>query len=735
ATFAQADKGDNIPITISLMKLKGSDSDNYTLQQPSGLTANITAKPLIVTGAVAQDKIYDGNDLAQITGATLEGVVYPDEVMLVNQRTGRFAQKEKGKRIEVSSGMTLVGADANNYTLVQPSGLSADITPKPLTVSGAVAQDKIYDGTVIAQISGAILEGVISPDVVSLGGTGLFSQKEVGTAIRITGMTITGKDSANYVLVLPENLKANILPRTLTVSGATAQDKIYDGNNIARITGAFLTGTVNSDDVSLTGTGSFSQKQVGEHVRVTDLSMTGRDAGNYRLAQPEGLSANISAKPLTIRGTFAQNKIYDGNATAQIGGSQLEGVISTDDVSLVEQITGTFAQKDKGINIPVSILPMTITGADSENYTLLQPEGLSANIIAKQLKISVPTVINHKMYDGNTTAIITDFGVLEGVESVDVNNVSVSATANYDNANVGNNKTITVVYGLSGNAMSNYKAPVDYVMSGARISDYITLAPISAPTAGCEGYDLDLTYTVLTGSPTQYKITFDQTAISAGFQNISYRDLSSPGNTGVLSMAIPAGMPDGRYTATLQMRNELGEKSIPYSFSFTINLSSDYVIPKFDDMLICDNSSNRFRAYQWYKNGIAIDGATSQFYTDTEGLVGDYSLKVWTADGQELLTCSKTLDIPLNSKKLVSVYPNPLKQSTQNSTVEISGFSEKELQGAQMTVYDIKGIPVYATGSLTRINTLSLPHAVGFYVGRITFVGGKEHMFKILVAE
>ena len=44
------------------------------------------------------------------------------------------------------TGVTLGGAAAGNYTVAQPTGLTADITAKGLTVEGAKANTKIYDG-------------------------------------------------------------------------------------------------------------------------------------------------------------------------------------------------------------------------------------------------------------------------------------------------------------------------------------------------------------------------------------------------------------------------------------------------------------------------------------------------------------------------------------------------------------------------------------------------------------
>src|SRR5205085_5894964 len=86
------------------------------------------------------------------------------------------------------TGVTLGGADAGNYTVSQPTGLTADITAKNLTITGAAAANsKVYDRTATATLNfgSANLVGVISPDAVTINSSavvGTFADKNVGTA-------------------------------------------------------------------------------------------------------------------------------------------------------------------------------------------------------------------------------------------------------------------------------------------------------------------------------------------------------------------------------------------------------------------------------------------------------------------------------------------------------------------------------------------------------------------------
>src|SRR5437879_4855637 len=138
------------------------------------------------------------------------------------------------------SGLTLSGAQAGDYTLAQPT-TTANITPAALTVTGITASNKVYDGTTKATLNAAsaALAGVIAGDVVTLStaaATGAFASKDVGNAITVTvsGLTIGGAQAGDYTLTQPTTT-ANITPATLTVTGVTANNKVYDGTTKATL--------------------------------------------------------------------------------------------------------------------------------------------------------------------------------------------------------------------------------------------------------------------------------------------------------------------------------------------------------------------------------------------------------------------------------------------------------------------------------------------------------------------
>jgi MBG domain (YGX type)/YDG domain/Secretion system C-terminal sorting domain len=459
--FDSPNVGSGISVATA-MTLTGVALDNYELTQPT-LTANITTKELIVTGASADEKIYDGTTDAIISGTTLEGIVGSDDVSLADETLGTFASANVGSDISVTTVMTLTGTSADNYTLTQPT-LTSNITAKELTVTGATATDKVYDGTKFATISGSTLTGVVRSDDVSLvdATVGIFASIIVGTDISVgCEMGISGAASDNYSLTQP-TLTATITAKELTVTGALAADKSYDGTTDATISGATLEGIVGSDDVALANdaTGTFATANSGTDISVTtEMTLTGADAGNYTLVQPT-LTATIIGITLTLNDAVAANKVYDATTTAVISGSTLVGIISPDVVSLSNATTGTFASANVGTGISVTSA-MTLSGADAGKYMLTQPT-LTANITKKD--ISVTAADKTKIQGEANPAFTLTYSGFEGSDGASVIDVLPVASCVADASSAAGDYDIILTGGSDNNynlVLHNGKLTVD----------------------------------------------------------------------------------------------------------------------------------------------------------------------------------------------------------------------------------------------------------------------------------
>jgi len=468
-TFASTNVGTSIAVSTS-MTLDGGQAANYELAQPSGLTGDITAKEVTISGSFdAENKVYDATQNATISAnnLTLEGYVDQDNVTL-QSISANFAQAQSASNITVSiTTAQLEGSDAGNYYLSVTNAPTtiADITPKELTVVNASVQDKTYDGTTDASITGASINGVISGDNVTIDETNAsFVSEDVGTDIEVTpSISITGAQAANYQLTQPANLSGNITPKETTIGGDfSVEDKVYDGTEEAAVNTSNLTleGIVSGDDVVISNFEiSFAQANQGSNVvvNITTADITGAEAGNYTLSLTGAPSANatITPKELTVSGTSAEDKVYDGTTEAVITGASINGVISGDNVT-IDEASGSFASKDVGTDIEVTP-SITITGAQAGNYQLTQPANMTASITAKTTTIGGSFNVADKKYDGTTKATITtnDLSLDSIIGNDDVSLTSVRAS--FAEAGPGSGITANIENAaLAGNDAGNY---------------------------------------------------------------------------------------------------------------------------------------------------------------------------------------------------------------------------------------------------------------------------------------
>ena len=737
--FANRNAQTNKTINASGMVINdGNGGKNYAIMYVP--VSSGTISPLLLTVKAQPDtKTYDGTDTSKVVPTVTGSVIAPDRIDTVPIQ--RFDTRKTGTNKTLTpTGMVISdGNNGGNYQILYISSNTGTITPAKVLIALTVstrADDKVYDGTTKATIVNAQLNGIVPNDDVTVDSIiGTFAHASVGIDIPVNiTLTLKGTDAINYTIVQPTGLVATITPKVLTVIGAQGLDKLYDATNTASIHNASLQGIVGMDDVTLTAAdqGTFTQSNVGSNIGInTNFGLSGADAGNYKLTQPMDIKASITAKQSSVTSTAVTlTKIYDGTTTATIAIGTLSDVALADLSNLTLQATATYNNANVGTAKTITV-KFTLTGSASNNY--LPPVDVinTAGIIThKQLTISATTVEKVKMHDGNTNALIKKIGDLQGVIANDTSLVHVNALANYDNSSVGNNKNIIISYSLTGTAKDNYLAPINEVINDGKILDVIKLSPLVRPTTGCEGENMVLSYTLISGESSEYKITFDTAALATGMKNIDYTPLLGFGSTGTISIPVPIGVKFGNYHAILQMKNQLGAESPAYDFSFTINLSTDFIVSKFDDVVICDNSSWMFKYYQWYKNNELIAGATDQFYFEPQGLVGSYSLKVTTTDGKTLYCCPKEYNKPKIQK--VGVFPNPAK-SNEPITIQVLGFKDTELQQATLAVYSVQGQEIYKTKQIENTNKLNMSLIPGIYVGRLTLNTGKIHVFEIVV--
>ena len=263
---------------------------------------------------------------------------------------------------------------------------TASATPTSFSVSGV----SMNEGILITAPAGFEVSTNSTSNYaasVTVGSAGIISATTIYT--RLMATTLAGDYAGNIVLsssgvtnVNVATVSSTISPYSLTVSGITGVNKIYDGTTTASITGtATLSSTINNDIISIAGTpaGTFENSIVGNGKKITisGLTLSGINSLSYTIS-PILSSANIIPLSLILNEALVSNKTYDGTNVAIITGT-LSGIINADIGNVVFNSVATFSQVMVANNIAV-ISTSTLTGIAKDNYTLMQPIGLTANI-------------------------------------------------------------------------------------------------------------------------------------------------------------------------------------------------------------------------------------------------------------------------------------------------------------------------------------------------------------------
>lgn len=355
------------------------ESDTHLGEAEIALT--VDAKTLGITW-ITNEIVYDGTPKAPT--ATLSGVKSGDECTV--------SISVEGDHTAVSTGYTatatLSGIAAGNYTLPEnKKSQEFSISPKPVTVSGTgvTANNKVYDGTTSATLSGSFAfdDGMIidGDNVTITGGTGAFANKNVGTGktVVISGVTLGGTDAGNYTLsAQPTGVTGSITKKTVTVtSGITASNKTYDGTTSATLSGssAVISGKVTGDVLGVSASGTFANKSVGtgKTVNISSISLTGSDNGNYVLASSGNqttTTANISKKALTVT---ADDKSVSYGAPAPNYTASYSGFVSGESKSNLSGSLSFSCSYTSGSN--TGTYTITPSGHTSSNYSISYAAG------------------------------------------------------------------------------------------------------------------------------------------------------------------------------------------------------------------------------------------------------------------------------------------------------------------------------------------------------------------------
>ena len=279
---------------------------------PGQNTHSINTDPAFASAGGTLAVNYQVPVASTLPGITIAGFAY-DYANTLRAATPTIGAYEKGLFSQV---VTFTAMTAKTYG-------AADFTPVVAASSGLAITSYTSSNTAVATVNS-------SSGLVHIVGAG------------IANITATQAGNSTWAAASASS-SLTVNAKTLTLASAAAQNKPYDGTNAAVLTGT-LSGVINSDNVTVSKTGTFATINVGTGIAVTSTStLGGTKAGNYSLTQPTGLTANITAGAQTITfGALAAETYGDAPfVVSATGGASGNAVtFSSSDVT-VASCTGT----------------------------------------------------------------------------------------------------------------------------------------------------------------------------------------------------------------------------------------------------------------------------------------------------------------------------------------------------------------------------------------------------------
>jgi hypothetical protein len=649
-TFASAGIGTGISVTPSF-SISGADAANYEVDQnvAFSLSADITSKVLSISGAAADAKIYDGNTSTTASG-TLNGVVSGDDVSIGG---ATFVSAAAGTGI--SATIFLSGTDAGNYVLDGSANVTADITPKALTLTGASAEDKEYDRTVDATITGT-LTGVIGSDDVSVNLSGTFNNFDAGTAKPVTSTSsLAGTDATNYSLTQPTGLTADISPKELTLAGATALDKSFDGSTSADIEGS-LSGIIAPDVVDFSFTANFNNPNVGTDKPVTaNVTLIGADASNYSLAAVTGLTADITVG--ICSGTLSASASWNFT-TADISSTPITGLTISEisrgnnngtsnallNSTSASNISGTSGGNNAGVAARIGALN---TGVDQSAYfefTLTPGTDYSAQLTSITFA-SRSTSTGPQAYAVRSSA--DGYAANIGSGTISNNATWAFTTAAIDPLNTGLGEEVTFrIYGFNGTGSPGANN-TNWRIDDLSLAIELSLVPeitSDLSAAVCSGTPFDYT-------PESSSASVDITWTRATVSGISNAAVTTPQSGSINETLInTTGSP---VVVTYVLTLSTGNCEISENLAVTVN-------PVGTPMSIGQISGDAFQGCDGVAGApysvASVSGATTYTWSTTGGIT--------IASGQGTINATFDFPVGFTTGQIRVQASNPCQQST-----------------------------------------------------------------------
>ena len=407
---------------------------------------------------------YSGAVTLPAASSVAYGQTLADSTLTGGDSKGTFAWKDPAAVPTVNNtGYTVVFTPTDtNYSPVEKT-VPLTVTPKEVTVLGASAMDRIYDGSTTVTVSGGTVSALETADIgkvtlVDTGASGTVASANIGSgkAVSVTGYVLNGTAAGNYALIQPTDVTVTITSRDVSVdAGSYTVTKVYDSTADAGTgSGALHTGDILTSDTMIHLVPgiipAYSGTDVrGDYILTLPISLSGNDNGNYTLKNTTvAVTGAITPQSVAVTVDSIDAQDYTGAQISVTPVVRIGGTVFSVSQYTVEQGENTDAGTNAG-RVTVKAIPggnyafQDVTVYFTINKAVLTVTGAQAAA---------------RPYDGTAVVAMTG-GTLSGVKAADTGKVALEQTAAglAVDPNAGSDKTVTVSgYTLSGDKAKNY---------------------------------------------------------------------------------------------------------------------------------------------------------------------------------------------------------------------------------------------------------------------------------------
>ena len=360
-------------------------------------TVEIAKAKLSLAGVNDRKTVYDGTKNGGVTEVAFTGLVNGETLKVNEDYT--FTSEYSTENAGYADLTVVVDLKNNNYTLINDTQtiLNLTVDRKPVTVSGITATDRTYDGTKVVDLdaANAQIDGLVAGDAVTVdvdNATGTMDDANAGQnkTVNIEGnVTLTGEKAKNYNLTGFNDVTVDIEKAKLRIGEAQAEDKVYDGTDIAAVK-VTLNGTVNGEtltqDEDYTVTGEFAAVDVslvGEAEYLVSFGVTLKEndkTNNYELEYAYS-STYAKILPALITATVADiaDQEYTGREIKPTPVVTFEGKVNENDEVLYS------VSYENNVEVGTATVKVTSNGG---NYTFTEVTK-DFNIVAKKGEVKI----------------------------------------------------------------------------------------------------------------------------------------------------------------------------------------------------------------------------------------------------------------------------------------------------------------------------------------------------------